>query len=188
VYKKGKKAVFELLSAKDMDYKFSKRDIYLELSFVLNLKTAELSQLCENILITIKKLHILNSHLNLSLFQKLDFCDEYEAVIELPSHYLASPLVSNISEYFEKEYNINPENMFYYKDAYPCAEFETIILFSEGKREKCNTFDYILTTNRHYNIKNSKHLTNLFHSETFQELLLSNSIKIKKFDNVSLFI
>jgi hypothetical protein len=148
---------------------------------------SELSLFFENILSSIKKVHTINCHIAVNLFQN-NF-GEPQQVLELASHSLATPIFTNIIDYFEKEYNINAENIFHYKENYDSADFESIILFVDNlTQNNFNTFDLILTTRRIYSSKNIKHITNLFESESFKEILSNNFIKLKKFENVYFYI
>jgi hypothetical protein len=157
---------------------------YFSVIFKIRLNDSELPLFCENILSSVRKLHILNSHLGISLYQFNSELNDYEEVLELSSYYLASPVAGSISEYFQKEFNVGPEGVFTYKDTPDCADFETIILFIDSNAN-INTIDLILTTRRLYNSKNIKHITNIFNSETFREILNDNSIKFKKLESVS---
>jgi hypothetical protein len=117
--------------------------------------------------------------------------EDYEGIIELTSNYLALPVVSNIMEYIQKEFGVENDNIFTLRESFDCGVFETVIAFidtSNSNYTKSNTIDIILSTRRVYNRKTMNHITNLLKSETFEQILEDNSLKLKEFENVKPYL
>jgi hypothetical protein len=161
----------------------SNTDHYLELNFQI-FTNMDLSEFIENLTSFIRKVYLMNTHLNFSLIYKNE--TNFEIIIQLDSNTLAIPFINNIKQYLEVEYDIDPNNILSFEEYFDEIKIETIFIFTENKiKINYNLLEIVVYEDREYDENLNKLLIkDLTNNTKFNEILKNNFIKIKKLDNV----
>ena len=107
----------------------SHNDNYLELNFEIS-SYLDLSEFIENFSSFVRKVYLMNTHLNFTLIFNNE--NNFDIILQLDSNTLAKPLIHNIKQYLEVEYDVDPNNIFSFEEYSDEMKIETIFIFTEN--------------------------------------------------------
>jgi hypothetical protein len=157
------------------------------------------SEFNENFIPLLKKIHLINSHLNISLTFNNKIISYSNIILELKSYTLTIPDADMMKKYIEKNYEIEilKENYF----SVNTNGVELLIILYNGFEKNENFMDLIISKNRLINSYSIDATKFILAGEKFKEILINNyniklsdtlsninKIKIQNENNKSIFI
>lgn len=118
----------------------------------------------------LKKLRLLNSHLNYILYIKDK--NNIEKILELTNTTLTIPKLENILSHFKKEFNclITEESYFIFNSNNDAINIECLMIFHEINPND-TYLDFIISKDRIYDYKSENFVRNLLNDSNFIEIL-----------------